>query len=69
MIVASTSDGCRSTFDQVEEESQKLLAKNAITRFMEKGEDSQLIVTLVERLREGIVSYQVGDCIFVPGHR
>jgi len=41
--------------------SQKLLAKGTVARFADKGEDSKIVAKLIERLREAIVCYQVGD--------
>ena len=61
MMVVSYVDCRCSTFKHIEEESQKLLAKSAIARFADKGEDSKLVTTLIERLREAIVCYQVPD--------
>jgi histone H3/H4 len=51
---------CR-TFKQIEEASQKLLAKNPFARFADKGKDSKVVAGLVQRLREAIVRYQVSD--------
>ena len=61
MIVMTISNGSRSAFKEIEELSQKLLAKSAVARFVDKGEDSKVVVGLVERLREAIVCYQVGE--------
>ena len=55
-------NGRCSTFKQIEEFSQKLLAKSAIVRFADKGEDSKVVAKLIERLREAIVCYQVCNC-------
>ena len=51
-----------STFERIENLSEKLLAKSTIARFADKGEVSKLVARLVERFREAIVCYQVGDC-------
>lgn len=59
-VVTAPDDRCR-TFKQIEELSQKMLAKRAITRFADKGEDSKVVAKLIERLREAIVFYQVGN--------
>ena len=61
MIVITISDDSRSAFKEIEELSQKLLTKSAIARFADRGEDSKIVVGLVERLREAIVCYQVGE--------
>ena len=61
MIFMTISNGSRSAFKDIEELSQKLSAKSAIARFADKGEDSKVVVGLVERLREAIVCYQVGE--------
>ena len=57
MIISNYS---HSTFQQIEELSQKLLTKGIVTRFADKGEDSKIVARLIERLRESIVCYQVG---------
>jgi len=41
--------------------SKKLLAKGTFARFVDKGEDSKIVAKLIERLREAIVRYQVGE--------
>lgn len=65
-VVTPPDDHC-STFKQVEELSKKLLAKNAIARFVDKGKDSGLVVKLIERFREAIVCYQVDNyCPSIP---
>ena len=61
MLAAIFLNGHGSTFKQIEELSQKLLAKNAVARFADKGKDSKVVVGLIERLREAIVYYQVSD--------
>ena len=60
-MVKGLPNGRYSTFRQIEDESQKLLTKNATTRFLDKGGDAKVAATLIERLREAIVSYQVGS--------
>jgi len=61
-MTTSTAPNVRcSTFGKIEELSQKLLAKGTIARFADKGEDSKVVARLIERLREAIVCYQVGD--------
>jgi len=49
-----------STFEKIEELSEKLLAKSTVARFVDKGKDSGVVARLIERLREAIVCYQVG---------
>lgn len=57
-----------STFETIEELSQKMLAKGDITRFVDKEEDSKTVARLVERLRQAIVCYQAsGDHAAVSG--
>ena len=66
MKAAPTASNCRcSTFEKIEELSGKLLAKGTVARFADKGRDSNVVAKLIERLREAIVCYQVGDC-FTP---
>ena len=59
--VPTTPDRFCSTFKKIEELSQKVLAKSTIARFADKGEDSKIVAKLIERLREAIVCYQVGN--------
>jgi len=54
-------NGHRSTFQKIDELSQKLLDKGTIARFADKGEDSKVVARLIERLREAVVCYQVSD--------
>jgi len=62
LITAPTApDRHYSTFEKIEQLSQKLLAKRTIARFADKGEDSKIVAKLIERLREAIVCYQVGS--------
>ena len=62
LITPSTAPDRRcSTFKKIEELSQKLLAKGVIARFADKAEDSKIVARLIERLREAIVCYQVGN--------
>jgi len=60
-------DGRCSTFGKIEELSLKLLAKSAAASFSDKKEDSKVVERLVERLREAIVCYQVGDHCALAG--
>jgi chromosome segregation ATPase len=56
-----------STFKQIEEASQEMLAKSALARFADKGKDSKVVAGLVQRLREAIVRYQVSDYCYSVG--
>jgi hypothetical protein len=61
MMTIMNTPNCRcSTFERIEELSQKLLAKSAIVRFADKAEDSKVAAGLIEQLRQAIVCYQVG---------
>ena len=60
-MVKGLPNGRYNIFRRIEDESQKLLAKNATTRFLDKGGDAKVVATLIERLREAIISYQVGS--------
>ena len=66
MTSVSILNGYSRAFKQIEEESQKVLAKNTLARFADKAQDSNVVARLVERLREAIVSYQVGNCPSAP---
>jgi len=48
-----------STFKTIEEISQKLLGQGNIAQFVNKEENSKVVVKLVERLQQAIVCYQV----------
>ena len=48
-----------SILEEIEKQSQALLAKGGAARFVDKGEDSKEVVNLIERLREAICHYQV----------
>lgn len=61
IAVVITSNCRSSTFKEIEHFSKKLLAKNVIARLADKGEDSKVVTRLIERLREAIFCYQVGD--------
>jgi hypothetical protein len=63
MAMAAPNGRC-SVFEQIEETFQGLLAKSALARVADKGEDSKLVARLIERLREAIVCYQVGHYHF-----
>jgi len=51
----------RSTLEEIENRSQALLAKGDPARFVDKEEDSKEVVRLIERLREAVTHYQVGE--------
>jgi hypothetical protein len=61
MIASTTPSGHYRTFEKIEEISQQLLAKGTIARFIDKGEDSNTVARLIERLREAIVCYQASE--------
>jgi hypothetical protein len=61
MIASTTPNDRYRTFAKIEEISQKLLAKGSIARFVDKGEDSNTVAKLIERLREAILFYQVSE--------
>ncbi|KAF9784529.1 hypothetical protein BJ322DRAFT_851232 [Thelephora terrestris] len=53
--------GLTRIFKQIEELSEKLSAKGAITRFVDRGEDSKAVARLIERFREVILYYQISQ--------
>ena len=57
--VTTTPNGRCSTFKQIEEESQQILAKNPVARFIDKGGDSGNVAGFIERLRKALLRYQV----------
>ena len=50
---------CRS-FSDIEKRSQALLEKGKMARILDKAQDSQAVVRLIEQLRQAILIYQVG---------
>ena len=48
-----------SALEEIGNRSQALLDKKTTARFLDKAEDSQEVVTLIEQLRTAIVYYQV----------
>lgn len=64
-LTASTLVDCfRRTLEGIEKESQELLAKGTVARFIDKGKDSGRVVKFIDLFREAIVHYQVsGSCI------
>lgn len=50
--------------EEIEKQSRALLEKGTATRFVDKGEDSKGVARLIERLREAITHYQVGESHF-----
>ena len=59
------ANGLLSTLEDIEKQSRALLEKGAATRFVDKGEDSNGVARLIERLREAITHYQVSGNCFV----
>ena len=57
---ATCSNVVFSSLEEVGKRAQALLDKKKIARFLDKSEDSQEVVTLIEQLRTAIVYYQVG---------
>ena len=51
--------------EEIERQSQELLAKSTAVRFVDKAGDSGEVVKLVERLGEAITHYQVSENLFV----
>ena len=59
MTTLTIPNGGRSAFGRIEELSQKLLAKGAVARFVDKEEDSKTASRVIERFREAVMCYQV----------
>ena len=59
MLVCSATDPVFSSLGEIEEQSQALLKKKKAAGFLDKANDSQEVVSLVEQLRTGIIYYQV----------
>jgi hypothetical protein len=58
---------CRS-FDDIEKRSQELLGKGKIAQILDKAQDSQAVVRLIEQLRQAVLIYQVGTRVARFGH-
>ena len=54
-------NGHRSALGEIEKQSQVLLEKGVAARFVDKGEDSKEVASLIERLREAIVLHQASE--------
>ena len=50
-----------SALEEIEKRSHALLKKGGTARLVDKGEDSVEVTRLIERLREAITHYQVGE--------
>jgi hypothetical protein len=66
LVPPALVDGPCSVFDEIEKESQELLAKGAAAQFIDKGADSGKVARLIERLREAIGNYQVSGSYLLP---
>ena len=55
------ANGLHRTLEEIGKRSQALLEKGAAAQFLDKGEDSGEVARLIERLREAIMHYQVGE--------
>jgi hypothetical protein len=51
------------SFNDIERRSQALLGKGKMAHILDKAQDSQAVVRLVEQLRRAILIYQVGTRI------
>ena len=58
-------NGLRSAMEEIEKQSEALLAKGVTARFVDKAGDSGEVVRLIERLREAVMHYQVSGNWFV----
>jgi len=64
--IATPVNSLCSALEEIEERSRVLRGKGKVARFVGKGRDSGEVAKLVERLRDAIVRYQVGEARFVP---
>ena len=53
----------RRSLENIERRSQALLEKGTTARILDKTQDSQAVVKLVEDLRQAILIYQVGAIV------
>jgi hypothetical protein len=53
----------RRSFDEIERRSQALLEKGKMARILDKAQDSQAVLRLIEQLRQAILIYQVGPSV------
>ena len=51
---------CTRSLEDIENRSQVLLGKGKAARILDKKQDSEMVVKLVEELRQAILIYQVG---------
>ena len=61
LTISTIVNGIPSALEDIEQRSRVLLEKGAATRFLDKGEDSAEVASLIERLREAITHYQVSE--------
>jgi len=59
LVPPAPTNNPRSALEEIEKRSQALLSKGVAARFMDKGEDSNEVVKLIERLQDAITNYQV----------
>jgi hypothetical protein len=57
---------CRS-FDDIKKQSQALLGKGKVAQILDKAQDSQAVVRLIEQLRQAVLIYQVGTWVARAG--
>ena len=50
----------RRSLEDIERRSQALLGKGKVAQMLDKIQDSQAVIKLVEDLRQAILIYQVG---------
>ena len=68
LVLPSLVNRLESVLEEIERQSQELLAKSTAVRFVDKAGDSGEVVTLVERLGEAITHYQVSESWFVASN-
>ena len=51
---------CPRSLEDIDKQSQTLLDKGKVAKILDKGQDSAVVVKLVEELRQAILIYQVG---------
>ena len=69
LVLPDLANHLDSVLEEIERQSQELLAKSTAVRFVDKAGDSGEVVKLVERLGEAIAHYQVSKSWFVASNK
>ena len=59
LLPVTRSNPVFSLLEEIGTRSQAILEKKRVTGFLDKGKDSQEVVSLIEQLQSAVVYYQV----------